>query len=66
MDYSSKCPKCENTDEYEIDLRQFLDMPVDMGIYDSPFEYKGMTVYIQPLNFETLINKTQKSLKNQD
>jgi len=65
MDYSSKCPKCENTDEYEIDLRQFLDMPVDMSIYDSPFEYKGMTVYIQPLNFENINQQNLETFEQQ-
>ena len=28
MDYTSTCSKCNNVDEYELDLRQFVDMPV--------------------------------------
>ena len=54
MEYTSTCPKCENRDEYELDLRQFMDMPVNMDIYLQPFEYKGMQVYLQPVNYQTL------------
>ena len=45
MEYTSTCPKCENADNYEIDLRQFMDMPVDMSLYSQPFEYKEMKVF---------------------
>jgi len=54
MEYTSTCPNCENRDEYELDLRQFMDMPVNMDIYLQPFEYKGMQVYLQPVNYQTL------------
>tara|TARA_B100000902_G_scaffold264009_1_gene250141 strand:+ start:2921 stop:3820 length:900 start_codon:yes stop_codon:yes gene_type:complete len=54
MEYTSTCPHCENKDEYELDLRQFIDLPVNMDVYLQPFEYKGMQVYLQPVNYETL------------
>lgn len=61
MEYTSTCPKCENSDNYEIDLRQFIDMPVNMDIYNNYFDYKGMQVYIQPINYESL---NQQNLEN--
>ena len=54
MEYTSTCPKCENTDNYEIDLRQFMDLKVNMDLYNTPFDYKGMQVYLQPMNYQTL------------
>ena len=54
MEYTSTCPSCENTDNYEIDLRQFMDLKVNMDLYNTPFDYKGMQVYLQPMNYQTL------------
>lgn len=53
MEYVSKCPKCENEDNYEIDLRQFLDMPVDISGFEHPIEYKGMQIFVIPSDYET-------------
>tara|TARA_E500000318_G_C3552208_1_gene209382 strand:- start:324 stop:1223 length:900 start_codon:yes stop_codon:yes gene_type:complete len=61
MEYTSICPECENSDNYEIDLRQFMDMPVNMDIYNNYFDYKGMQIYIQPINYQTL---NQQNLEN--
>ena len=41
MEYRSVCPECNTEDRYEIDLRQFLDLGVDISGYQTPFEYKG-------------------------
>lgn len=65
MSYSSTCPQCENVAEYEIDLRHFMDMPVDMTIYDVPFEYKGMQVYIQPINFQSINQQNLEQFEQQ-
>ena len=54
MSYSSGCPKCGNKDEYEMDLRQFLDLVVDINIYKTPVEFKGMQIYIKPVDFRTI------------
>jgi hypothetical protein len=42
MEYTSTCPKCENADNYEIDLRQFMDMPVNMSFAEI---FRTMTGY---------------------
>jgi len=65
MEYTSTCPKCENADNYEIDLRQFIDMPVNMAIYDNPFEYKGMKVFVQPIDYSTLNKQNLESFEQQ-
>ena len=40
-------------------------MPVNMDIYNQPFEYKGMTVYIQPLNFENINQQNLETFEQQ-
>ena len=54
MSYTSKCPKCSNSDEYEIDLRQFLDIGVDISGYLKPFEYKGMQIHLKPIDYSVI------------
>jgi len=65
MDYTSSCPHCENKDDYELDLRQFMDLKVNIDIYSQPFEYKGMQVYIQPVNYQTLNVQNLESFEQQ-
>ena len=65
MEYTSTCPSCENVDNYEIDLRQFMDMKVDMDLYNAPFDYKGMQIYIQPINYETLNHQNLEQFEQQ-
>ena len=65
MEYTSTCPKCENADNYEIDLRQFMDMPVDMSLYAQPFEYKGMKVFVQPIDYDTLNKQNLETFEQQ-
>ena len=65
MEYRSKCPKCSNEDNYEIDLRQFLDMPVDISGFDNAIEYKGMKIKIQPNNFESINNQNLETFEQQ-
>lgn len=54
MTYSSGCPECTTLDEYEIDLRQFLDMKIDTNAWHAPLEFKGMQIFIKPINFQTI------------
>jgi len=65
MEYTSKCPKCENTDNYEIDLRQFLDMPVDLSGYESAFEYKGIGVWLKPIDYDSMNKQNLEQFEQQ-
>jgi len=65
MEYVSTCPSCENQDNYEIDLRQFLDMPVDIVAYQQPFEYKGIQVYLRPLDYNSVNNQNLEQFEQQ-
>ncbi len=65
MEYTSTCPKCDNADTYSIDLRLFMDMPVNISIYAQPFEYKGMKVYVQPIDYNTLNKQNLENFEQQ-
>jgi hypothetical protein len=54
MEYRSTCTACQNQDEYEIDLREFLDLNIDASAYAQPFEYKGMQISLRPINYYTI------------
>jgi hypothetical protein len=54
MEYSSACPGCSALNEYEIDLKQFLDMPVDVSNYDETVIYQDLSLKIKPQNYRSL------------
>lgn len=65
MEYRSTCPKCENEDNYEIDLRQFMDMPINMSLYAEPFDYKGIKVFVQPMNYDAINKQNLENFEQQ-
>jgi len=65
MEYTSTCPECNNSDNYEIDLKQFLDMPVDISGFEAPFMYKNMQIFMKPADFETVNMQNQEQFEQQ-
>lgn len=65
MEYTSTCPECENSDNYEIDLRQFLDMPVDLSGYENAFDYKGVNVSLKPLDYNSVNQQNLEQFEQQ-
>lgn len=54
MQYTSTCTQCQNADEFEIDLRAMLDLTVKVDEYLKPVDYKGMQIYIKPINYHVI------------
>jgi len=54
MEYSSSCTECTALNEYEIDLKQFLDMPVDVSSYDNTIIYQDLSLKIKPQNYRSV------------
>lgn len=65
MEYTSTCPQCQNQDDYEIDLRTFMDMQVDLSGYQQPFDYKGMQIYLRPSDFQTVNMQNMEQFEQQ-
>jgi hypothetical protein len=50
MQIESTCPKCENTSDYQIDLRYLLDQ-FNPSIWHNPLRINGLVVTFCPLSF---------------
>jgi len=50
MDITSKCPNCNETSDFEIDLRTALDA-LSIADYDKPFVFNNVTATIRPMTY---------------
>lgn len=53
MEISSKCPKCGNTHEVTIDLRQVLDN-IQMPDYDKPLIIGDLSIFFAPMSYRQI------------
>jgi hypothetical protein len=53
MEYSSSCPSCKEYNQYEIDLRNFLDATVDLSSYEDTIEFKDLKIKLKPQSFKS-------------
>jgi len=65
MEYTSQCPKCEAFNEYEIDLRLFLDQPIDSSGYDDLIAHGDLKLKLRPQNYRTLNINNQEVFEQQ-
>jgi len=65
MEYKSTCPSCQNEDNYEIDLRSFMDMPVNLSAYSHPVEFKGMQIYLKPNDYDSVNMQNMEQFEQQ-
>jgi len=65
MEYQSTCPKCEESNNYEIDLRQWLDKKVDVSLFDAPFRYKELEIFIKPNDYRSMNDANLEAFEQQ-
>jgi hypothetical protein len=53
MGYQSTCPKCEAVNEYQVDLKLFLNQKTNISGYDQEIEYKGLKIKIKPQDYRS-------------
>lgn len=58
MDFESKCPHCEETNTYALDLRTVLER-IKCPDFDKPFETNGLVIKFRPQAYYGL-NKANK------
>jgi hypothetical protein len=51
MDFTSKCPKCEESNDFGIDLREIMDK-IKMPDFSEPVIIGDITVYFKPLTYK--------------
>ena len=65
MEYTSACPKCQEINEYEIDLRRFIDMQVDISGYDHMTEYRDLQVKLKPATYRAINSNNMEQFEQQ-
>ena len=65
MEYKSTCPSCQNEDNYEIDLRNFMDLPVNLNAYHQPVEFKGMQIFLKPNDYDSVNMQNMEQFEQQ-
>jgi hypothetical protein len=53
MTFSTTCPKCQNEDEYGVDLRTVLDR-MKTPDYGSPIKQGDIEIYFRPMTYKNL------------
>ena len=53
LDFSTACPKCNNDDEYGIDLRTVLDS-IRAPDYTQPIKQGDIEIYFKPMTYKNM------------
>jgi bacterioferritin-associated ferredoxin len=53
MDIASRCPSCQEIDNFTVDLRAVLDS-ISAPDYDTPLSMGDLTVYFVPMNYQQI------------
>ena len=65
MEYTSTCPQCNELNEYEIDLRMFIDMPVDTSGYQHETVYKDLRLKLKPATYRSINASNMEAFEQQ-
>jgi hypothetical protein len=65
MEYSSSCPECKEFNEYEIDLKRFLEAKVDLSLYDSPVVWENLIFKLRPQTYRITNNNNLEVFEQQ-
>lgn len=64
MTVSSKCPKCGEEHDYDIDLQRAL-ASIQMPDYDNPVIIDDLLVYFKPLNYKQVSQTGQRTYEEE-
>ena len=64
MDIGTKCPSCENEDEYQLDLRVVLEN-IHSPDYDVPVKVGDLEIYFKPMTYQELNSNSQIQFEDQ-
>lgn len=64
MDFTSKCPKCNETNDFGIDLRQVLEQ-IKVADFSTPVVIGDVTIYFQPLTYQAQNDSNTSQFQDQ-
>jgi hypothetical protein len=65
MEYSSRCTGCNEFNEYEIDLRRFLDLSVNLEWFDELVKLDDLSVKLKPQNYKQFTDASLEAFEQQ-
>jgi len=64
MEMSVTCPKCNEVQDFELDLRQVIDQ-YGVPDFDKTLKFSDLEVYFRPLNYHEISQSAQKQFEQQ-
>jgi len=64
MDFTSRCPSCEETNDFGIDLREILEQ-IKMPDFSEPVVNGDMTIYFKPLSYKDQNDSNSQQFQDQ-
>lgn len=64
MEVDSQCPKCNEQDEYGVDLRTAIDT-MKGGDYQKIIKYRDLEIYFKPMSYRDLNSNNQRQFDEQ-
>jgi hypothetical protein len=64
MDFATQCPKCSNTEEYQIDLRTILDN-IKTPDYSTGIKQGDIEIYFKPMTYKNLSDNNKLQFDEQ-
>lgn len=64
MEVDSQCPKCNEQDEYSVDLRTAIDT-MKGGDYQKIIRYRDLEIYFKPMSYRDLNSNNQRQFDEQ-
>jgi hypothetical protein len=64
MDFSTTCPKCNNDEEYGIDLRTVLDS-IRAPDYSQPIKQGDVEIYFKPMTYKNMSDNNRRQFDEQ-
>lgn len=64
MEVDSQCPKCNEQDEYGVDLRTAIDT-MKGGDYQKIVKYRDLEIYFKPMSYRDLNSNNQRQFDEQ-
>lgn len=58
------CPKCDNEDNFEIDLRTVIET-LHAPNYNEPIKHRDLEIFFKPMNYQTLNSNNQLQFEEQ-
>ena len=65
MEYSSNCPECKELNEYEIDLKNFLELKVNLTLFDTPVVWNDLSFKLKPQIYRYVNNNNLEVFEQQ-